>query len=394
MIPIVSLLPIVDSQQKLVGLMPNMPVPQDQHATRLIDYLAQIDFFERLFPLNFFVPVHHIDTVMGALEYPPNIRNVVFCFPETLCQDKDVQTKLSTVQQGGVRVMVDQFNSKSSLIWPDTKSVAVNCEQILPSQVQAWIMNLSHGQHLAHHLHTVEGFLSAQEIGFSLFSGDFPFGLSRKTKADDPSARSRLLKLLSLLAHDADVRELEALFKQDSALSYMLFKLSSSAAFAQASRVTSFVQAINLIGRRQLQRWLQLLLYAQQGSQFGSALNPLMLRAAYRASMCEALCQQAGGDRDQQDAAFMAGMFSLLDLLFVAPLADILQALSLPDFVLQALLERQGELGAILKLVESADRSQLAEFERAFAACHFAPEAYYQCVLHAYDWVNKVSQEL
>lgn len=394
MIPIVPLLPIVDSSQKLVGLMPDIRQHDDAQIRSLIDFLGQLDFFEHLFPLTFFAPVTEIATLSAAIELPPNVKNIVFCLPESRCIDAQVQEKLQHLQRSGVRIIVDEFNSKSSLIWPDTKSVAVDCAQGLSSQVHPWIFSLSHGQHLARNVHTADDFAAASSMGFSLFSGDFPFALSRQTKSDDPSSRSRLLKLLSLVAHDAEARELEALFKQDSTLSYMLLKLVSSAAFAQTVKVSSFVQAINLLGRRQLQRWLQLLLYAQQGQHLGTALNPLMLRAAYRASMMEAICKQSGGDRESQDGAFMVGMFSLLDLLFVAPLWEILQPLNLPDAVREALIDRAGDLGAWLKLVELADRSAQDLFSKACEDRSCTPEFYYQHLMLAYAWVNQVCQEL
>lgn len=394
MIPIVPLLPIVDSSQKIVGLLPYIRTHDDTQIKRLIDFLGQLNFFERLFPLTFFAPVRELSTVAAANEFPPNIKNIVFCIPELCCADAAVQDSLSALQRGGVRLIVDEFNSKSSLVWPETKSVAVDCAQGISSQVHPWIFNLPHGQHLARNVHTTDDFTAAQSMGFSLFSGDFPFVLSRKTKSDDPTSRSRLLKLLSLVAHDAEARELEALFKQDSALSFMLLKLVSSAAFAQTVKVTSFVQAINLLGRRQLQRWLQLLLYAQQGQHLGTALNPLMLRAAYRASMMESICKNSGGDRDSQDGAFMVGMFSLLDLLFVAPLWEILQPLNLPDEVRAALIDRAGDLGAWLRLVEQADRSDPLLFEKARLGRVCDAEFYYQNLMQAYAWVNQVCQEL
>lgn len=394
MISIVPLLPIVDSSHKLVGLMPDIRKQDDVQIKKLIDFLGHLNFFEQLFPLIFFAPVKEIATLSAANEYPPHIKNIVFCLPESHCVDSETQASLHALQRGGVRIIIDEFNSKSALIWPDTKSVAIDCAQGLSSQVHPWIFSLAHGQHLAKNVHTADDFVAAQDMGFSLFSGNFPFALSRKTKSDDPTSRSRLLKLLSLVAHDAEVQELEALFKQDSALSFMLLKLVSSAAFARTVKVTSFVQAINLLGRRQLQRWLQLLLYAQQGQHAGTALNPLMLRAAYRASMMEAICKNSGGDRDSQDGAFMAGMFSLLDLLFVAPLWEILQPLNLPDAVRAALIDRAGDLGAHLTLVEQADRSSPELLEKACMNCACTSEFYYQNLMHAYTWVYQVCQEL
>jgi EAL and modified HD-GYP domain-containing signal transduction protein len=147
-------------------------------------------------------------------------------------------------------------------------------------------------------------------------------------------SRKRLLALLGLLARDADSRELEVLLKQDPALAYHLLKLVNSAAFALSSPIHSFGQAINVLGRRQLQRWLQLLLYARQ--QDDGLANPLLPLAAVRASMMEELAKALGWDRDQQDMAFVAGVFSLLDVLLAMPMTEIVAALSLDLDVVRA----------------------------------------------------------
>lgn len=393
MMPIASFLPVVNSQQKLVALLPDFPERSDDAVMQLLVILNQAKVFERLSNLQFILPLSTPLVLPSDFENRDYCKNLVLCFIEAECESKEAQQKLKHLSQAGVRMMMDDFNSKSSLIWPDTKGIAVNCQSGIPAHVQPWIVSLQQSQHLARNVNSVSCLSQAQEAGFSLFSGSFAFSAENNARSTDPTARSRLLKLLGLVSKDADAKELESLFKQDPTLSFMLFKLVSSAAFAQTVKVTSFVQAINLLGRRQLQRWLQLLLYARQNGQ-GSSLNPLMLRAAYRASMMEALCRQQGGDRDQQDGAFMVGMFSLLDLLFASPLWEIVKPLSLTDEVRTALIDKAGQMGEFLTLTEQADLAYQSGLPEAFQTLGLASEAYYESLVQAYCWVNQVCQEL
>lgn len=393
MIPIATLLPIVNGQQKILGLMPSFLENNDEQCLGLLGHLSQIDFFEKLTPLLFFTPIDNPLSLPLGFETRDYAKSLVLCVRESNCESREAQQRLKYLHQAGVRLVMDEFNSKAQLIWSDTRGIAVNCETGVPSYVQPWIFSLQHSQHLAKNLNTVPSFEQAHHAGFSFFSGDFAFSSTNQARTADSTARSRLLKLLGLVSKDADAKELENLFKQDPTLSFMLFKLVSSAAFAQTVKVNSFVQAINLLGRRQLQRWLQLLLYARQANQ-GTSLNPLMLRAAFRASMMEVICRQQGGDRDAQDSAFMVGMFSLLDLLFACPLWEILKPLSLTDEVRNALLEKRGLLGNCLRLVELSDRTASDDCEVAIQTAELTVETYFESMLQAYCWVNQVCQDM
>lgn len=393
MMPIASLLPVVNSQQKLVALLPNFSAIRDEVSLQWLALLNQINGVERLANLQLMLPLRDPLRLPADVENREDAKNLILCFIEAECASKEAQQKLKHLSQSGVRVMMDEFSSKSSLLWAETKGVAVNCVNGVPAHAQPWLLSLQHSQHLAKNVNSIACLTQAQDAGFSWFAGSFAFSAENNARSADPTSRSRLLKLLGLVSQDAEAKELEALFKQDPTLSFMLFKLVSSAAFAQTVKVTSFVQAINLLGRRQLQRWLQLLLYARQNTQ-GSSLNPLMLRAAFRASMMEALCRQSGGDRDQQDSAFMVGMFSLLDILFASPLWEILKPLSLTEEVRLALLEREGQLGAYLNLVERADQTYSEKLDFALTAANISLENYYASLVHAYCWVNQVCQEL
>jgi EAL and modified HD-GYP domain-containing signal transduction protein len=193
--------------------------------------------------------------------------------------------------------------------------------------------------------------------------------------------------MLALLARDAESREIEFQLKQDPGLSYHLLKLVNSAAFSSGTHIASIGQAISRIGRRQLQRWLQLLLYARQ-HQDGPP-NLLLPIAARRAAVLEALCKRDGGDRDEQDLAFMTGVFSLLDRLFRMPMAALLRGVNLPDDVEAALLRREGRLGQRLQLCEMAGPGNAL-----LADAGVDSQAWWQSQLHAYHWAIQVARNV
>jgi EAL and modified HD-GYP domain-containing signal transduction protein len=242
------------------------------------------------------------------------------------------------------------------------------------------------GPHLAYGIDSAARFGACENAGFGWFSGDYILGHGL-ADGDDGSSRRRLFTMLALLARDADSHELEALLKQDAALSYHLLKLVNSAAFSGGTQVSNFAQAITRLGRRQMQRWLQLLLYAR--AQPDHPPNLMLPLAALRGAMLEALCKHDDCDRDEQDQAFMAGVFSLLDRLFGMPMTDIVRDLNLPDHVNAALLGREGALGQRLRLLEGG-----APDTAALGAAGIDPSAWWDSQRHAYHWAIQVARHV
>lgn len=242
------------------------------------------------------------------------------------------------------------------------------------------------GPHLAINVHTLDEREAAEVAGFEWFSGRYQLQANAHDKGDGTSAK-RLLGLLALLAADADTRELEALLKQDPALSFNLLKLVNSAAYTHKATITTYNQAINMLGRRQLQRWLQLLLYARQDHE--APPNPLLPLAAWRGAQMEALWLATGGDEALHDEVFMTGVFSLLEALLGMPMAGIVGALKLPQEVMDALLSRTGPFGTLLSLCEAQ-----APEPATLAAAGVDAGLWWQSELQACEWAIRVSKDL
>ena len=301
------------------------------------------------------------------------------------CLEHEAHAKrLIDLHEAGHRVMLDGPMPAGVKARVALRAVANDCSGAAFSRD---VLPLLFGPHLAYNVCNAARQADCARIGYEWFAGDFPLHPAPSPKPDDGSSRKRLMTLLGLLARDAETRELEALLKQDPALSYHLLKLANSAAFAHSSHITSFAQAISILGRRQLQRWLQLLLYARQ--QPDGIPNLLLPVAALRATQMEHLCKLRVGEREEQDLAFMTGVFSLLDVLFAMPMEEIVGALNLPPIAADALLLREGPLGELLRLTETRSVSPaMLDSARLSASTLWGSQ------LHAYHWAIQVSRNL
>uniref|UniRef100_Q47HT3 Putative signal transduction protein containing EAL and modified HD-GYP domains n=1 Tax=Dechloromonas aromatica (strain RCB) TaxID=159087 RepID=Q47HT3_DECAR len=207
------------------------------------------------------------------------------------------------------------------------------------------------------------------------------------SKAD--ITRLKLLKLLTLIEGDADTGALETVFREEAKLSYSLLRLVNSAALAPRSPITSFTQAINLLGRRQLQRWLQLLVYSDPNN--GQHPTPLLQKAASRGRILELLLGQLDPTLENpEDTAFMIGTFSLLDVLLNMSMSDIVHQLPLPPVVHEALAARDGPLGQLLGVLDAADKHELSLAATLLEKLGIGADTYLDAQLNAYSWAAKI----
>jgi EAL and modified HD-GYP domain-containing signal transduction protein len=322
---------------------------------------------------------------------PPN--RVVLAVAAHVLQGEGMADRLASLQMDGYRVLLDgplpAGVQQPAVLRGVSHDVSGDCGGDAPVPAAPPAL---HGPHLARGIDSLACMRACENAGFGWFSGAYALDDAQAdaedpARHDDGTTRRRLLTMLALLARDADSRELEAQLKQDPGLSYHLLKLVNSAAFSVGPQISSFSQAISRIGRRQLQRWLQLLLYARQHPD--GPPNLLLPIAARRGAMLEALCKRDGGDRDEQGLAFMTGVFSLLDRLFRTPMAELLRDLKLPAEVEAALLAREGRLGQRLRLCEAPGPNR-----GALAAAGIDSLAWWQGQLHAYHWAIQVARNV
>lgn len=212
-----------------------------------------------------------------------------------------------------------------------------------------------------------------------------------KGRAQSPS-RLLLMKLLELVTRDAETWELEHIFKQEPRLAFDLLRLVNSASMGLRTKISSFGQAIAILGRRQLQRWLQLLMFAPS-KEGGAAAGILMQQAATRGRLLELLSGERGDAVEVREQAFLVGLFSLLDVLMSVPLPDLLKSLHLVEPVEQALLHRGGGLGQMLVLAEQLEARDMDGVAQSLDRLGLSPTVFNDAQRAALAWVHQLGVE-
>lgn len=214
--------------------------------------------------------------------------------------------------------------------------------------------------------------------------------------ANEPDlTRLKILKLLNIVRQDGDTREIEGIFREEPMLSYHLLRLVNSVAVGAKTKITNFSQAIAILGRRQLQRWLQMLIYANHLAD-GSAPNPLMQLAAARGRQMELLSAALAPAPDVpelSDNAFMIGLFSLLEVLINLPMKDILSEMPMHDAVVDALLSRGqgGVLGQLLATITASEAGDFSAAQAALGALGVSASAHAKAQVTALYWAGRIN---
>ena len=217
--------------------------------------------------------------------------------------------------------------------------------------------------------------------GIALAGGRFaPAGGARPAKPLQAAAH-RICELLNHLALDRDTVVVADAVRADVVLCYRLLRWANSPAIGLTRGVESVEQAVALLGRKELTRWLSVMLLSAAGGRQASAA--LQEHALARGRLLESLVRK--NRTAPPEALFTVGLLSQLDLMLQMPLAAALAPLRLSEAASQALLEGRGPWADLLALalaLEGDDEVLLA----ALAAPYGGTDAVLAEAERAWAW--------
>lgn len=325
-------------------------------------------------------------------------KHVVLEIKETATVTLEFMQRCNELKQKGYQFALDnivEMNSKVEQLLPvvsvvkvDVLALEQNVLTKLVAELNRWPVLL-----LALKVESREQEKYCMQLGFQMFQGYYFAKPEVMTvKRADPGKLS-LLKLLTLVMGDSDIEELEREFKHQPGLSYNLMRMVNSVSSGLPQKINSIKHAIMILGRKQLQRWIQLLLYTANQSD-DSMSNALMQTAAARGKLMELIATaERPHDKNHQERAFMVGILSLLDVLLGIEMQQITDRLGIPDDMSQALLTREGRLGQELKLIEANEKGEIAAIQSILSELGFLSLSELADIeIQAIEWANRIGE--
>ncbi len=293
-----------------------------------------------------------------ALLLPKN-RVVIEILEDIAIDDKLVEAVTGLARQG-YELALDDFvyDRKWNPLIRVASTIKIDVLAMDAEAVAAHVTKLKRGavKMLAEKVETRAQHEHLMELGFDLFQGYYyakPDVVSRDRIPENHLAVARLLAALN--NSSASMEEVEGLVTEDVSLSYRLLRYINSAFFALPQKVDSIRRALIYFGVDMLRRWVSVLVMASVSGK----PKVLMQNALVRARMCEALakCKQL----PDPESYFTVGLFSILDALLDTPMATALEPLPLSSEIVDALINRGGERGAVLQCVCAYEECRWAD---------------------------------
>ena len=243
---------------------------------------------------------------------------------------------------------------------------------------------------LAEKIETNEMLRHCLDLGFEMFQGNF---LSKPEPITGRKLAANKIVVLELLTKlqepSSNFKDLELLISQDPALGLKTLRLVNSAYYGPRHQIESLSHAIAYLGMDALRSLASLLVVS------GLSDKPDALRdfALERAKFCELLGRKV--KEAEASVFYSVGLLSTMDAYFDQPLEEILGNMSLRPDVKAALLDREGELGAVLALVERMQLGELKAIEwDRLADFDLSPQVVNELYMEVIQWQRQVSAEL
>ncbi len=292
-----------------------------------------------------------LDTILK--NYPTMVppASLVVEILETVQPGKKLLESVKELKNQGYVIALDDYEHKP--IWrhffPYIDLIKIDLRAMSFDEIEQVIADISDFPDiklLAEKVETSEEFEKCKQMGFQYFQGYF-FSKPEvvKTKTLSPAQMTLAELLYETSTPEIDLPKVTQIFERDINLSYKLLRYTNSAAFKRRAEISTIKQALVVLGKYELKKFLSLLFAASVSDEKPiELLNLAMVRARF----CENLASLEGSA--DSSMAFLTGMMSLIDAILDQSIEMVMEQLPLSSDIKDALIHKKGILADYLSL--------------------------------------------
>jgi len=212
-------------------------------------------------------------------------------------------------------------------------------------------------------IETKEQYEEALKVG-DFFEGNYlesPYILKEFEIA--PYLKTTLLRLMSVVYSAQSTKEIAEFISYDVGLTAKLLRFVNSAYFSPIQEIKSVEQACSMLGLKNLRNFIFLLAM----NDYISVENPkLWKRSLVRALLAKFIAERIAPDFE--DAAYLAGLFSLIDEILGVDKISFLRDIHLDKLIIDAYTGENERLKQILDIVSQLEErySEMSALEDAY----------------------------
>ena len=199
-------------------------------------------------------------------------------------------------------------------------------------------------------------------------------------------SRLVLIEMLNQLRKEAELGDIAEVAKRDPGVVVKVMAMANSPMLGLRQPVNSVDQAIMVLGREQLYRWLSIGMF-RAGT--ASPRDEVLLELALsRGRFLEVLGQKQHG-KLECDELFLLGMLSLLDTLLGLPMSAVVAKINLSPVLQEALLSSGGPLARYLMLSIAVEKGRVQNVARLAEQLGYSLEAVESASVEAIGWAEE-----
>lgn len=390
--------PIMDEKQQIIGYElffrhsadAKSAIFEDEfkaYSSVLMNTIGGIDMQWLLGDKLAFINVNEEMLKSEFLELMPPQRTVLEIL-RTIQPSPDVVERCNNLREQGFKIALDnpQLSSETSPLLACADYIKIDIQTLDSSELEKAFnqLHVPSIKMIAEKVETDTQFEDCKRIGFRLFQG-FHFARPETFTAKVINASfDSVLNILNTVSQDAEINVIEAGFKKDTALSFKLLRYINSVGFGLSFEIQSINHALTILGRKQLYRWLTLLMVTAGEN----STPPALMKTSITRGRLTELLGESYFEKHDRDNLFIVGVFSLLDAILKMPMETVLEKIQLPDAVTEALLTREGIYGPFLKLTEACEDSDDQKILELAEILQFDASKVNECHIAALAWVE------